>query len=60
MPESVKTFFDNLGFMPADFWRKVVAGSIVLFILSVVFKKIVQLSQVVSSLRCWPWRELSA
>jgi len=47
MPESLKNFFDNLWFMPADFWLKIFAVIIVLFILSVVFKRIIQLSQVV-------------
>jgi len=47
MPESVKNFFDSLWIMPADFWLKIFAAIIVLFILSVVFKRIIQLSQLV-------------
>ena len=47
MPESVKNFIDSLWVMPAQFWLKIFAVIVVLFILSVVFKRIIQLSQVV-------------
>jgi len=47
IPEPVKEFFENLWFMPADIWVKIFAVIVVLLILSVVFKRIVQLSQVV-------------
>jgi hypothetical protein len=47
MPESVKNFFDSLWVMPADFWVKIFAVIVVLFVLSVAFKRIIQLSQVV-------------
>jgi len=47
MPESAKNFFDNLWTMPADFWLKIFAAIIVLYILGMIFKKIIQLSHVV-------------
>ena len=47
MPESVKNFIDSLWIMPAEFWLKIFGVLVVLFILSVVFKKIIQLSQMV-------------
>jgi len=47
MPESVKNFIDNLWTMPVDFWLKIFAVIIVLYILGVVFKKIIQISHVV-------------
>ena len=47
MPESVKNFIDNLWSNPADFWLLVFGAIIVLLVLSVVFKKIIQVSQVV-------------
>jgi len=47
MPEAVKNFFDNVWFMPADFWLRIFVVVLALFILSVVFKKVIQLSQIV-------------
>ena len=47
MPESVKHFIDNLWTMPVDFWVKIFAVIIVLYILGMVFKKIIQISHVV-------------
>jgi len=47
MPKSVKNFIDNLWTMPADFWLKIFAVIIVLYILGMVFKKIIQISHVV-------------
>ena len=47
MPESVKNFIDNLWTMPVEFWLKIFALIIVLYILGVVFKKIIQISHVV-------------
>jgi len=47
MPESVKVFIDSLWGKPADFWLLIFAALVVLLVLSVVFKRIIQLSQVV-------------